>query len=293
MFVSVIVPLYNDSQRMVKLLTSLEKQTYPRDSFEIIVVDNGSDQDTGHLASRFNIRPAYETNIRSSYAARNKGIGMARGDILCFTDSDCTAGENWIAEGVKALEEKEADLVGGNVVFTLSPKKRASEFYDAITNMQIETIVRERGVAITANLFVRKHVIDTIGLFSHHLKSGGDIYFTAQAVQSGFRLVYSPEAYVSHPARPFLRLLKKSMRVGNGKSRVHKLSNGTGNETVLPRNVLRGKRPLDHLNPLAIKERLKKTGYRVGFFKFLSILLVSYCYLATMLLSRVMSNLMD
>lgn len=293
MLVSVIVPLYNDSTRVTELLTSLEKQTYPRESYEIIVVDNGSDEDTAHLASRFDIRLVYETGIRSSYAARNRGIRMARGDILCFTDSDCTAGENWIAEGVKALEEKNADLVGGNVVFTLSPRKRASEFYDAITNMQIETIVRERGVAITANLFVRKHVFDTIGLFPHHLKSGGDIYFTAKAVQGKFRLIYSPEAYVSHPARPFFRLLKKSARVGNGKSGVHKLSNGTVNDIILPRNVLRSKSPLAHLNPLAIKKRLKRTGYRVGFFKFLTILLVSYCYLSTMFLSRLIKSLVD
>lgn len=291
MFVSVIVPLYNDSQRVIELLTSLEKQTYPRDAFEIIVVDNGSDQETGDLVSRFDIRLVYETGVRTSYAARNKGIQLARGDILCFTDSDCTADENWIAEGVKALEN--ADLVGGNVVFTLSPKKRASEFYDAITNMQIETIVRERGVAITANLFVRKHVIDTVGPFPHHLKSGGDIYFTARAVQKGFRLVYSAHAYVYHPARPFRRLMQKSARVGNGKSGVYKLSNGGGNESLLPRDVLRSKRPLAHLNPLTIRERLKKAGYRVGAFKFLSILLVSYCYLCTMFLSRLKRSLGD
>lgn len=291
MFVSVIVPLYDDSQRAARLLTSLEKQTYPRDSFEIIVVDNGSHQDTGQLASRFNIRLAHETGIRSSYAARNKGIQMARGEILCFTDSDCTAAENWISEGVKTLREQGADLVGGNVVFTFSTKKRASEFYDAITNMQIETIVRERGVAITANLFVRKHVIDTIGLFPHHLKSGGDIYFTAKAVQNKFHLVYSQDAYVCHPARPFLRLLQKSARVGKGKSGIHRLSNGAGNE--IPRKVLRSKSPLAHLNPLTIKERLKKTGYRVGVFKFLSILLVSYCYLLTMFLSRLLRSTVD
>ncbi|MCP5107501.1 MAG: glycosyltransferase [bacterium] len=288
-FVSVIIPVYNDTPRLIKLLESLEKQSYPRDSYEIIVVDNGSQGDVAHLARRFNIRLGYETGTRGSYAARNKGIEMAGGEILCFTDSDCVVSEDWLIGGIKTLMEQGAHMVGGNVVFTFSSQKRAAEYYDAITNMQIETIVKERGVAITANLFMDRRVVDKTGLFPHHLKSGGDIFYTARAVGKGLKLVYSPGAYVYHPTRGFRQLLKKSIRVGNGKSGMHKLRE----DDEVPPEVLQSRNPLSHLNPVATWKRLKKMGYRVGGIKFLSILLVSYCYLFTMFFSRLLGNIND
>jgi glycosyltransferase involved in cell wall biosynthesis len=282
-FVSVILPHYNNSRQLSKLLEALEKQRYPQDSFEIIVVDNGSADKVDHLASRFNIRLAFEKDIRGSYAARNKGIQMAKGEILCFTDSDCTPHENWIAEGVKTLSQQDAHLVGGNVIFTFSDKKRAAEYYDAITNMGIEDSAIKRQVAKTANLFIKKQVLEKTGLFPVQLKSGGDIYLTAKAVKNRFRLVYSPGAIVYHPARTFFQLLKKSGRVGAGKAGIFKLLKKDTKK--IPKKVFRSRSFLTHLNPLDIKRRLKKNGYQAGFFKFLAILCVSYCYLSTMFLS--------
>lgn len=283
-FVSVILPHYNNCRQLSALLEALEKQRYPRDSFEIIVVDNGSTEKIHHLASRFNIHLAFENDVQGSYAARNKGIQLAKGEILCFTDSDCIPHENWIAEGVKTLSREDAHLAAGNVIFTFSDKKRAAEYYDAITNMGIETAVKKRRVAKTANLFIKRQVLDKTGLFPVRLKSGGDIYFTANAVKRGFRLVYSPRAKVYHPTRTFFQLLEKSRRVGAGKAGIFKLLKKDPKK--ISKKVFRSRSSLTHLNPLDIKRRLEKDGYKVGLFKFLSILCVSYCYLSTMLVSQ-------
>jgi glycosyltransferase AglE len=283
-FVSVIIPHLNNSRGLLRLLESLARQHYPRDSFEIIVVDNGSATGIDDVVMGFNVRLGYERELLGSYAARNKGIRLARGEILCFIDCDCTAHENWIAEGVKTLRERNAHLVGGNVIFTFSEKRQAAEYYDAITNMGIEAAVKERGVAKTANLFIKKEILARTGLFPGHLVSGGDIYFTAKAVQEGFRLAYSPGAYIYHPTRTFSSLIQKSLRVGAGKAAIHKLSKKQS--LVLSPAVFQSRGYLTHLNPLDIKRRLNKAGYQVGFFKFLSILGTSYCYLIAMFTSR-------
>ncbi|VEP18899.1 Glycosyltransferase AglE [Hyella patelloides LEGE 07179] len=215
-FVSVIIPVFNDSERLKKCLLALEKQIYPKSLFEIIVVDNNSSENIEIVTSQFSqVRLIVEKNP-GSYSARNRGIALAKGQILAFIDSDCLPVEQWIASGVEALKSETIDLVGGDVVFTFSSYKSFAEVYDSVTNMQIENNIKNRKVSKTANLFVKKNVFDAVGLFPSHLKSGGDVIWTKKATKANFNLVYSPEAKVFHPARKLLPLLKKQYRVGKG-----------------------------------------------------------------------------
>lgn len=88
-FVSVVIPVFNDAERLEMCLRALEDQTYPADRYEVILVDNGSDASMEGLAAGFaGTRVAYEDRP-GSYAARNKGVSLARGEVVAFTDSDC------------------------------------------------------------------------------------------------------------------------------------------------------------------------------------------------------------
>lgn len=274
-FVSVIIPVYNDSERLFELLGSLDCQSYGRENYEIIVVDNGSDEDPKQIADKFDVRLLYEKDIQSSYAARNKGIGLARGeDIYAFIDSDCKACDNWISEGIKAMQQTNASIVGGKVVFTFSPKKRAAEYYDAISNMQIKENVETRGVGKTANLFVKKKVFDTIGIFPQNIKSGGDVLFTMKATQSGFKLVYAPDACVYHPTRSFSQLIIKTFRVAVGKANIKKMSGDSLQKKSV--KLVQSGSIWSLISPWHLKRKMISSGYRVGFLKFISILLVAY-----------------
>ncbi|MFW6016025.1 MAG: glycosyltransferase [bacterium] len=215
-FVSVIIPVYNDTYRLKKCLEALEKQTYSSSFFEIIVVDNGSKDNIEETVRKYNVKLLLEHNIQSSYAARNKGIRNCKGDIIAFIDSDCTPVPNWIEEGVKVLENEKVDLAGGKVNFTYSTKKKAAEIFDSITNMQIEENIRDRGVAKTANLFISRNIIKEVGLFPENIKSGGDVFWTKKATEQGFKLIYVPEAEVYHPTRNLKQLINKQIRVGKG-----------------------------------------------------------------------------
>lgn len=219
-FVSVIVPVYNDPSRIQSCVEALLAQTYPQDCYEVIVVDNGSTDGTVAAVRGYPVILLVESDTRSSYAARNRGLAQARGSIIAFTDSDCTPASQWIAAGVEALERRGADLVGGNVRFVASSRPTGAEIYDSLSNMQMEKNIRERGVAKTANLFVRASVVEAVGPFPATLQSGGDVVWTQGATSQGFKLVYAPEAEVAHPTRRLGALLKKQFRVGKGQSKM-------------------------------------------------------------------------
>lgn len=214
--ISVIIPVFNDSERLRLCLQALDHQTYPLESYEIIVIDNNSTENLGRIVALHKQAKLGFEATRGSYAARNKGISLAKGNILAFTDSDCIPQPNWIQSGVETLQSDLADMVGGNVIFTFSKNKSIAEVYDSRTNMQIRQNIENRKVSKTANLFTKKHVFDKVGLFPNHLKSGGDVIWTKMATENGFKLVYSEKAAVHHPARPLLPLLKKQYRVGKG-----------------------------------------------------------------------------
>lgn len=218
-FVSVIIPVFNDSARLKSCLQALEAQTYPQDSYEVIVIDNNSTEDIRAIATEFE-RVKFDSESKpGSYAARNKGISLAKGDVYAFIDSDCLPVSQWIEHGVKGLQA-DADLVGGEVTFTFSTQKTLSEIYDSMTNMQIKQNIEERKVCKTANLFVQKYVFQLVGLFPDGLKSGGDVIWTKKATDAGFKLVYAAKAEVLHPARRLLPLLKKQYRVGRGQPHI-------------------------------------------------------------------------
>ena len=76
-FVSVIIPVYNDPIRLQTCLQALEDQTYPKSSYEVIVVDNGSDESIEPIVAEFSQAKATYKAQPGSYAASNKGISLA------------------------------------------------------------------------------------------------------------------------------------------------------------------------------------------------------------------------
>ncbi len=285
-FVSVIIPLYNNSQKVVKLINALKNQSYPQKSFEIIIVNNSSTDDLSNVANIRDIIFINENITQSSYAARNRGIERGRGEVLCFLDSDCLPDKYWLENGLKTMKITNAHLVGGNVIFKISEEDTAAEYYDSITNMQVKRNIEKLGVTTTANLFLHRQVINKIGPFPEKLKSGADIYYTALAVDKGFKLSYSPKAFVTHPALRFKQLMKKAHRVGAGKRKVKEYIDSASVEKKIAIKKMRGRSPLDHLNPVRIWKNVKEKGFKISFIKLFQIMLVSYCYLFILCLNK-------
>ncbi len=213
--VSVIVPVKNAEKTIEKLLAALSGQDYPAGLLQIIIVDNGSTDGTPDIIRKYPFALEHENKIAGSYAARNKGLSVADGEMIAFTDSDCVPEKDWVRTGVRALLENNAGMAGGKVSFVLPEPPSAAEIIDSLTHMQNEDNIRNRRRAVTANLFVRKTLFDEVGLFAE-AESGEDFNWTSKAVQQGFALVYAPDAVIHHPARKMRELMEKSRRTAMG-----------------------------------------------------------------------------
>lgn len=202
--VSVIVPVYNDSESLKKCIQALEYQTYCKDYYEIIIVDNNSEENLELVVSQFpNIRYIKELK-RGSYAARNKGLTIAKGDIIAFTDSDCIPAHDWLEKGASILQNNpNCGLVGGKIelYFQNEAKPTPIELYEKVSAFPQEKYVQERQFGVTANLFTRRSVLEQVGCFKSTLKSGGDREWGLRVSKAGYQLIYSQGVCVKHPAR--------------------------------------------------------------------------------------------
>jgi glycosyltransferase involved in cell wall biosynthesis len=203
-FVSVIVPVYNDAQKVGKCIGALLAQTYPRDRYEIIVVDNGSTDESCRVVREYPVKLLIEDTIKSSYAARNRGIRTGRGSVIALTDADCIPCPDWIKRGVARLTgELNCGLVGGKIeiFFRQSDKPNAVEVYDSIMGFNQKEDVEIYHFGSTANVFTFMEVFDRVGLFDENLKSGGDNQWGRRVFSAGYNLAYAEDAVIGHPAR--------------------------------------------------------------------------------------------
>jgi glycosyltransferase involved in cell wall biosynthesis len=93
--ISVVVPAYNEEQNIAACLESLVHQTIPRDQYEVIVVDGGSNDRTREIAARYADLVFIQTS-RKVGGARNDGALKAAGEIIATTDADCIIPPDWI-----------------------------------------------------------------------------------------------------------------------------------------------------------------------------------------------------
>lgn len=211
-FVSIIIPVFNDCERLKICLEALENQTYPNSLYEVIVVDNGSAQDIKSVVERFSQALFTLESSPGSYIARNKGLSLAKGEVIAFTDADCIPALDWIEKGVtNVLQAHNCGLVAGRVKLFFKDQKHptTAETYESIHTLQQKSFIEERGYAATANIFTLRSVIDNVGLFDHTLKSGGDFEWSQRVLLAGYKQIYAEDTCVEHPARHSLSELHK------------------------------------------------------------------------------------
>jgi GT2 family glycosyltransferase len=233
--VSVIVPVFGLAPGLGPCLERLARQTYPRERLETIVVDNGWLRPAAALARRAGARRVREARP-GSFAARNAGLLVARGEILAFTDADCLPHADWIERGVEALERPGASGVVAGPIEVVAPRPPGASptayLYDVLFNYATTAEQRAGGYAVTANLLVRRSVFDAVGPFDADFLSGGDVEWGRRAAAAGFRAEWAPGVRVGHQARGTIReIVLRALRLAGG--------NQMNRERELPPGLLR------------------------------------------------------
>ena len=216
--VTIIVPAFNEAARIAANVAALRAQNYPAEKLQIVVVDNGSTDRTFEILAGTPEILALREARPGSYAARNRALGHADGEVVCFTDADCSADADWVRNAVAALAAPGVGVVAGHVELDFGPRPRlsASELFEKCFSFKQAENARNR-VCVTANWTSRLALIRSFGGFDATLKSGGDHRLAAQIAAAGHRIVYAPDAIVRHPARAdFRELTRKRRRVIGG-----------------------------------------------------------------------------
>lgn len=218
--VSVIIPTYNDWDRLSLCLTALANQILPGVSFEIIVVNNNGSAAPADINIPENCKIIDETRP-GSYAARNTGIKNAVGEIIAFTDSDCIPDKYWLSNAVQYLKNNPdvGRIAGAVELFYKSKKLLPVELYEKIFAFDQERYATRDNTAVTANLITYKSSFDNAGLFNDALLSGGDNEWSLRAQIKGITIKYAANVVVYHPARSHVNeLVSKAKRVGGGQA---------------------------------------------------------------------------
>lgn len=218
--VTVIIPVHDDAERLVRCLAALRAQTYPG-PVEIVVVDNASRQDVATaLPAEPPVRLVHEPRP-GSYRARNAGVAVATGELLAFTDADCRPAPRWLERAVERLDgDPTIDAVGGRIALVFrdgAAPTTGPELYEERHTFRQDRYVGEWSFSATANLVTRSDTFGRVGPFDAGLLSGGDLDWGRRLAAAGGRMVYDPEVVVEHPSRPGWRdLVTKSARVAGG-----------------------------------------------------------------------------
>ncbi|MCC7354413.1 MAG: glycosyltransferase [Anaerolineae bacterium] len=215
-FVSIVIPAYNAAGTIRLCLDAILKSDYPRDRFEVIVVDNNSTDDTPEIVSQYPVRLFYEREIQGPHAATNTGVRQAQGEIIVFTDSDCVPEPGWLRALVAPFADPEVVAAGGRIE-AYQPSSRVEKFLgEEIRPFRNCVRLSESFPAsiITGNAAYRAEAFRAAGMFNPNMYTGSevDLSWRVQWI-TGKKVAYVPDAVVYHKFSPGVRRLFRHFRI--------------------------------------------------------------------------------
>ncbi len=193
-FVSIIIPARNEAGYIERCLTALQCQSYPRRQYEIILVDNGSVDDTVLIGRKYadivlNVQGVHVSGVR------NFGAKNARGSIYAFIDADCVADFSWIHNAVNLIKETLC-VCGSRCRVPANGTWVEQAWFGAIPAERYEPAYINSG-----NLVAPASIFNSLGGFNEKLISGEDYEFCLRA-SSHVRIISDPGVGVTHYGYP-------------------------------------------------------------------------------------------
>ncbi len=193
--IAIIVPVLNEERNIRACLDALEQQSIERETYEIVVVDNGSTDGTCEYVRSSSARLLVETKT-SPYAARNRAINDTSAAWLALTDATCIAEPTWLEKLLKRADETDSLIVGGLTRYdVLSPTLGNRLFFETHSPEQMREAVETHQCIAGNNLFVHRSLFQRCGLF-REMRSGSDIEFSKRVSGAGNRCVFAEHAVV-------------------------------------------------------------------------------------------------
>ena len=227
--VTVIIPAKDRAEELKGCLESVFAQEYPADMIEVIVIDDGSRDETAGVARSFPCKLFSLEKSRGQSFCRNLAAGVGRGEILAFLDSDCIAAKTWLRDLVPLFQWGRVGAVGGRVegYFEESGLDRYENAFSSLSmgkHMIHGANDESLAYAPTCNLLTRKTVYAEIGGIRDGMHVGEDVDFCWRMRARGHALLYVPFGYVRHKHRNRLpAMLKRRLEYGTSEGALYRL----------------------------------------------------------------------
>jgi len=239
-FFSIIVPTYNRSEQLAACLESLSRLDYPRQGFEVIVVDDGGRKLLEEVCSRFRDRLNIELMTQphsGPAAARNTGSSRAKGEFLVFTDDDCMPKSDWLRQlEIRCLAAPE-HMIGGRT-FNLLQDNPFSQTSQLIVDVAYDYYNQGPGgpsFFASNNLAVPTASFHRLGGFDTRFTTAEDRDLCDRWLHRGYRLTYAPEAVVYHAHLLTLGAFwRQHFNYGRGAFRFHQVRARRGSGPFRP-----------------------------------------------------------
>ncbi len=206
--ISVVVPTYNRLSQLKRTLEGLEKQTFPEDDFEVIVVSDGSTDGTNEylqtLQTPLHLKPVFQAN-QGAAATRNRGVENAQGDLILFVDDDVYPVPTLMEEHFRVHQAEGGKLVViGPMLspqdYKLSPwvqwsQDRLREQYEAMHQGLWQATSRQ---FYTGNTSLPRQILQEMGGFDANFRRAEDVELAYRLDAVGVRFVYCHSAVVYH-----------------------------------------------------------------------------------------------
>lgn len=214
--VSVVVCTFERPALLVEALRSLATQDLPEEQLEVVVVDDGSKDDTAERVRTFaagaHVRVHYvkqAEGLKGVAEARNLGVQTARGDWVAFFDDDQRAEPDWLAQLLATAARHESACVGGSILADVTDEDRTAlgpvclgllgEHRYSGTPAQLQGA----DIPSTGNLLIAREVFERVGHFDPETDSGEDTDFILRVRDAGFAVWSAPDAVVWHHVPPY------------------------------------------------------------------------------------------
>ena len=227
--VSVIITTYRRLQQLARVLKMLAQQDYPKDRFEVIVVNDGGAQPLDTVVTPFErdlqIRLIFQENAGPG-AGRNAGFQHARGAVIAFTDDDCEPAPGWLTALKRGSDSHPDSLLGGRTVSGL-PRELCSTAQQLIQDIVYDFYNADAGNArffASNNMALSAAGFRSIGGFDARFRIASEDRDLCERWQrAGRHMVYVPSAVIHHFHRLNLAgFVRQYFRYGRGAARFHR-----------------------------------------------------------------------